>query len=85
MFQRGKRWDKSKKETFIDSLRKRYPIGTLLFYKTVDGTQEVYTLIDGLQRGTAIKDYLSSPSKFFNLNELSAESLQKIYELIVNI
>ena len=83
MFQRGKRWDKSKKETFIDSLRKRYPIGTLLFYKTVDGTQEVYTLIDGLQRGTAIKDYLSSPSKFFNLNELSAESLQKIYELIV--
>lgn len=83
MFQRGKRWDKSKKETFIDSLRKRYPIGTLLFYKTVDGTQEVYTLIDGLQRGTAIKDYLSSPSKFFGLNELSAESLEKVYELIV--
>ena len=38
MFQRGKRWDKNKKETFIDSLRKRYPIGTLLFYKTVEGT-----------------------------------------------
>lgn len=83
MFQRGKRWDKNKKETFIDSLRKRYPIGTLLFYKTVDGTQEVYTLIDGLQRGTAIKDYLSSPSKFFNLNELSIESLNKVYSLIV--
>ena len=83
MFQRGKRWDKSKKETFIDSLRKRYPIGTLLFYKTVDGTQEVYTLIDGLQRGTAIKDYLTSPSKFFSLNELSAESLEKVYGLII--
>ena len=83
MFQRGKRWDKSRKEEFIDSLRKRYPIGTLLFYKTVDGVQEVYTLIDGLQRGTAIKDYLSSPSKFFNLNELSAEALNKLYDLIV--
>ncbi len=55
MFQRGKRWDKDKKETFIDSLRKKYPIGTLLFYKDND----IYTLIDGLQRATAIKDYLS--------------------------
>lgn len=83
MFQRGKRWDKNKKETFIDSLRKRYPIGTLLFYKTIEGTQEIYTLIDGLQRGTSIRDYLSSPSKFFNLNELKEESLNKIYDLIV--
>ncbi len=83
MFQRGKRWDKSKKETFIDSLRKRYPIGTLLFYKTVEGTQEVYTLIDGLQRGTAIKDYLSSPSKFFSLNEVSDDAINKIYKMII--
>lgn len=84
MFQRGKRWDKNKKETFIDSLRKRYPIGTLLFYKTVEGTQEIYTLIDGLQRGTAIKDYLSSPSKFFSLDELNQESLQKVYDMIIS-
>ena len=83
MFQRGKRWDKNKKETFIDSLRKRYPIGTLLFYKTVEGTQEIYTLIDGLQRGTAIKEYLSSPSKFFSLKELNPNSLQRVYDMIV--
>lgn len=84
MFQRGKRWDKDKKETFIDSLRKRYPIGTLLFYKTVEGAQEIYTLIDGLQRGTAIKEYLSSPSKFFKINEISEESLNKIYNLLLS-
>ncbi|MCR5350795.1 MAG: DUF262 domain-containing protein [Acholeplasmatales bacterium] len=83
MFQRGKRWDKNRKETFIDSLRKKYPIGTLLFYKTVEGTQEIYTLIDGLQRGTAIKDYLSSPSKFFNLSDLREESLNQVYDLII--
>ena len=83
MFQRGKRWDKSKKETFIDSLRKRYPIGTLLFYKTVEGQQEIYTLIDGLQRGTAIKEYLSHPSKFFTINDFSTEALNKVYELIL--
>lgn len=83
MFQRGKRWDKDKKATFIDSLRKRYPIGTLLFYKTVDGKQEVYTLIDGLQRGNAIREYLSTPSKFFSLSELSEAAINKTYSLII--
>lgn len=84
MFQRGKRWDKDKKETFIDSLRKRYPIGTLLFYKTVEGTQEIYTLIDGLQRGSAIKEYLSSPTKYFKIDEINEENMEKIYSLIVS-
>ena len=83
MFQRGKRWDKNKKETFIDSLRKKYPIGTLLFYKTNEGDQEIYTLIDGLQRGTAIKEYLANPSKFFTIKDFSNETMAKIYNLIV--
>ena len=83
MFQRGKRWDKEKKETFIDSLRKKYPIGTLLFYKTVEGTQEIYTLIDGLQRGTSIKDYLSVPTKYFKIEEIDKNNLEKIYSLII--
>lgn len=84
MFQRGKRWDKDRKETFIDSLRKRYPIGTLLFYKTVEGTQEIYTLIDGLQRGSAIKEYLSSPTKYFKIDEIDEDNMEKIYSLIVS-
>lgn len=83
MFQRGKRWDKTKKETFIDSLRKRHPIGTLLFYKTVEGTQEIYTLIDGLQRGSCVREYLSNPSKFFSINDIREESMSKVYDLIV--
>ena len=82
MFQRGKRWDKNKKETFIDSLRKKYPIGTLLFYKTNEGNQEIYTLIDGLQRGTAIKEYLANPSKFFTIKDFANETMDKVYNLI---
>lgn len=84
MFQRGKRWNKEKKDTFIDSLRKRYPIGTLLFYKTVDETQEIYTLIDGLQRGSAIKEYLSNPSKFFVLKDIDDKTLETLYSLILS-
>ncbi len=84
MFQRGKRWPKEKKETFIDSLRKRYPVGTLLFYKTFDGEQEIYTLIDGLQRGSAIKEYLSNPSKFFSINDLQENTRNNLYNLIIS-
>lgn len=83
MFQRGKRWDSKKKECFIDSLKKKYPIGTLLFYKTVENQKEIYTLIDGLQRGSTIKEYLSNPTKFFNIVELNEESLNKLYSLII--
>lgn len=83
MFQRGKRWDSKKKECFIDSLKKKYPIGTLLFYKTVENQKEIYTLIDGLQIGSTIKEYLSNPTKFFNIVELNEESLNKLYSLII--
>lgn len=30
MFQRGKRWSKPQEQTFIDSLIKGYPVGTML-------------------------------------------------------
>ena len=65
--------------TFILALQ----IGTLLFYKANEGDQEIYTLIDGLQRGSAIKDYLSNPSKFFTIKDFSKETMDKIYDLIV--
>lgn len=84
MFQRGKRWNKEKEETFIDSLKKKYPIGTLLFYKTTINNQEIYTLIDGLQRGTTIKKYLSAPTKFFKIKQLPVDELNKLYKIVLD-
>jgi uncharacterized protein with ParB-like and HNH nuclease domain len=49
MFQRGKRWDKDKEQTFIDSLKKGYPVGTMLFYEKMEDGQQTYILVDGLQ------------------------------------
>lgn len=83
MFQRGKRWNKATEDTFIDSLKNNYPIGTLLFYKTFNGQQEIYTLIDGLQRGTTIRKYLSNPTSFFQLSQIPSEALEKIYSMSV--
>ena len=42
MFQRGKRWNKNQENVFIDSLIKGYPVGTMLFYETVEGNKKIY-------------------------------------------
>lgn len=75
MFQRGKRWSSKQQNLFIESLKKNYPIGTLLFYKTIKNNQQIYTLIDGLQRGTAIKKYLSNPTLFLESTRFQLMSL----------
>ena len=68
---------------FIDSLTKGYPIGSLLFYKTQVDNVDVFTLIDGLQRGSSIKEYLSNPTKFFDISKISKEAREKLYGLVV--
>lgn len=55
MFQRGKRWKKDERKSFIDSLLKGYPVGTLLFAEQGDKT---YSVIDGLQRCSTILNIL---------------------------
>lgn len=64
MFQRGSgHWGKEQEKAFIDSLIKGYPVGTMLFYKTVEDNQETYILVDGLQRGNCIRKYMTNPTE----------------------
>lgn len=70
MFQRGERWKADQEKTFIDSLLKGYPIGTMLFYKRIENAREVYLLIDGLQRGNTIRKYMEDPTQFFNVRNI---------------
>ena len=65
MFQRGKRWNQDQQKGLIDSLKKGFPVGTMLFYKKIVDGKETYVLVDGLQRGDAIKKYMSNPTQFF--------------------
>ena len=65
MFQRGKRWTSQQQRIFIDSLIKGFPVGTMLFYETIEGGQQTYILVDGLQRGNSIKKYMNNPTEFF--------------------
>jgi uncharacterized protein with ParB-like and HNH nuclease domain len=56
LFQRSIVWKEEQSRMFIDSLKKGFPIGTLLFAKSVQDNQEIFTLIDGLQRSSTIKN-----------------------------
>lgn len=83
MFQRGKRWKIKQEEAFIDSLEKNYPIGTMLFFRTVEGrNKEIYTLVDGLQRANTIKKYMLEPSKYFTITKIPIEIIDNIYNIL---
>jgi len=72
MFQRGKRWKADRREAFIDSLLKGYPVGTLLF---ADLGNNTYSVIDGLQRCSTICEYILNPTKLENLSTIDEEVL----------
>lgn len=78
MFQRGQRWNKDQQQTFIDSLIKGYPVGTLLFYEKYENGQFHYILVDGLQRGSCIRNYMTNPTEFFYDDNISDDTCSKI-------
>ena len=82
MFQRGKRWKPYQEEVFIDSLEQGFPVGTMLFYRTVEGEKEVYTLVDGLQRSNTIKQFIECPTKYFKSDSITDKVIDEIYTIL---
>lgn len=74
IFQRGKRWSQDKKEKFIESLLKGYPVGTLLFAEKGDKT---YSVVDGLQRSSTACEYILSPTLKQNLQDVDYNILDE--------
>ncbi len=82
MFQRGQRWSKGQQQTFIDSLIKGYPVGSLLFYEKYENGQWIYILVDGLQRGSCIRNYMTNPTEFFYNDNISDDVCSDILSVI---
>lgn len=78
-FQRNLVWSKEQKKVFIDSVKRGFPIGTLLFYN--DKKQNTYRLIDGLQRSSTIREFVEKPSKYFGFEDVKEQTLIELYEL----
>lgn len=82
MFQRGKRWNNQQQRTFIDSLIRGFPVGTMLFYETFEGGKQTYILVDGLQRGNSIKKYMNNPTEFFYDKSISDEFCEDLLQIV---
>jgi len=74
-FQRNVVWNEKKRKEFIQTLKDGNPFGSILVHK--DGDK--YTLIDGLQRVSTIKDFSLNPYKYFAYTDINEEL---IYDLI---
>jgi hypothetical protein len=85
-FQRTLVWKKGQQKAFIDSVKKGFPVGAVLLYKsTTDNSgTTIYNLIDGLQRSTALNQYIKAPTQFFDENNISDTLIRKIERLVYN-
>ncbi len=83
-FQRTLVWKKDQQKGLIDSIKKGFPVGAILLYKsnTDSNGNTIYNLIDGLQRSTAINQYLKAPTQFFDENNLPDTIINSIQDLI---
>ena len=81
IFQRGLRWEAKRRRDFIDSLEKGYPFGSLLFAKQ-EGLNK-YSVVDGLQRGSTVADYVYNPLASDNITEIDNSTLDNIREAIL--
>lgn len=82
MFQRGKRWTSQQEIDFIDSLEQGYPVGTMLFFRSVIGEKEIYTLIDGLQRANTIRNYLLKPTNYVEASSIPRDIINEIRDIL---
>ncbi len=76
IFQRGLRWDPNRRSKFIDSLDRGYPFGSLLF--AVQEGKNKYSVVDGLQRGSTVCDYVLNPLAKNNIGSVDEDVLDEI-------
>lgn len=76
-FQRNLVWSDEQKKMFIDSVKRGFPIGTLLFYK-IPG-KDTYSLIDGLQRSSTILDYINNPTRYFDASDVENDVVEELF------
>lgn len=78
-FQRTLVWSAGQRQELLRSLRQGHPIGSLLMYEMPNGgPQKVYQLVDGLQRVSAIQDYLAQPLAYLADGGLDEPLLEKL-------
>lgn len=76
-YQRRLVWKKKQKKDFIESISRGYPFGSLLLYKYEN--DDKYSIIDGLQRFSTLRDYKKNKSQYFKFDDYTDMICEIIY------
>jgi uncharacterized protein with ParB-like and HNH nuclease domain len=74
-FQRDFVWGRKKQEEFIETIKSGLPIGTLLL--SYRGENQ-YSIVDGRQRMTTLKNYDTNSFSYFKLEDISDEIIENL-------
>ncbi len=71
-FQRRLVWSEQQKIDLIDSIHRGYPIGSVLLFKRPNpgGQQELFQVVDGLQRTSTLVGYTNAPLEYISADLL---------------
>jgi len=70
-FQRKSVWNNNDNQALIDSMRKGWPIGSIMIASNSDYKPKDYLIIDGQQRIRAIKDCIKNPINYFDFDGIA--------------
>lgn len=79
-FQRTVVWSPDSKKKFINTLKRGWPFGALLVYKHPG--KEKYSIVDGLQRTSTIKDYFDRPTEYFVKEDVPSANVDEIASVL---
>ena len=77
---RAKEWENIRESLLIDSIKKKYPIGSITLYKIPLEKIDKYILLDGLQRTITILNYYNNPLNF----DINKEIINKITKELIS-
>ena len=79
-FQRGIVWNKEHRKDFIETVKSGDPFGVVLVSQSKPS--DPYILIDGLQRLSTLKAYMTNPLEFVDENDkfIDGDKLQALFE-----
>lgn len=80
-FQRNLVWKPSQKKSFIDTIKSGLPFGSIMLYKNM----EKYSIVDGLQRFSTLRDYEDNPWEYIEINEESFPRFNDATRIIISV
>jgi hypothetical protein len=84
-YQRNLVWGNEKKKNLIDSIKEGLPVGAILLYNQgPENGNNIYQLIDGLQRSTSIRSYIEMPTRYLSEDNLPPVLIERVYNFLIS-